>query len=242
MPQSPTVELPCPGPGTGFLGSDRSGLQAARWPMRGVTILIVEDSRFASEAVRLMCQRLGARLRRAETLMAARAHLRLYRPDVVIVDLGLPDGRGEGLIRDLVLTVQRPMVILGTSGLASGRASALAAGADGYLDKPVESLAVFQAALSGLIPVAPEAQIAEPDPLALRDDLARVADRLAGDPDGITLRYLAGFVQGLARLARDPALAAAAERCAQPGAGAEGLRQVIAARLSVARTGFEHGV
>ena len=44
-------------------------------PLQGITVLAVEDSRFACDALRLLCQRSGARLRRAETLEAARAHL-----------------------------------------------------------------------------------------------------------------------------------------------------------------------
>ena len=63
-------------------------------PLRGVTVLVVEDSRVTCDALRLIFQRTGARLRRAETLTSARLHMDSYRPDLVIVDLGLPDGRG----------------------------------------------------------------------------------------------------------------------------------------------------
>jgi CheY-like chemotaxis protein len=104
-------------------------------PLQGVTILAVEDSRFACEALRLIARRAGARLRRAETMAAARDHLRVYRPDVVLIDLGLPDGRGDALIRDLAQGPRRPPVVMGTSGGVEGRALALAAGADGFLDK-----------------------------------------------------------------------------------------------------------
>ena len=115
----PFVALPIgPGPGR----------TAPALPLQGLTILVVEDSRFACEALRLIAQRAGARLRRAETLETARAHLRTYRPDVAIVDLGLPDGRGEALIRELVLARPRTAAIIGMSGLPSGRPSALAAG------------------------------------------------------------------------------------------------------------------
>ena len=210
MPNHMTVELPdLPGrisvPGAAM---------SASLPLRGITILAVEDSRFASEALRLMCQRLGARLRRAETISAARSHLRLYRPNVVIVDLGLPDGRGEALIREIIVG-PHPPIVLGTSGDVAGRALALAAGAEGFLDKPLESLAAFQEVLIRHLPEkltglpAPDEALT-PDVLALQDDLARAAALIEAGTTAETRAYLSGFVQGVARHAHDADLVAAA--------------------------------
>ncbi|MEO8244365.1 MAG: response regulator [bacterium] len=209
-------------------------------PLRGVTILAVEDSRFASEALRLMCRRLGARLRRAETLQAARSHLKLYRPTVVLVDLGLPDGRGEALIREIVTKGPGGPIVLGTSGDITGRASALAAGADGFLEKPLESIAAFQNTLIRHLPDETARLDAsldpplQPDNLALRDDFARAAALIEAGTDAETQIYLSGFLTGVARHAHDAALAEAAECVGNaPLSGRlDQLRQMLAGRLA----------
>ena len=210
---------------------------AGALPLSGLTVLLVEDSRFASDALRLMCQRSGARLRRAETIAQARAHLRTYRPDVVIVDLGLPDGRGDRLIRDLSMARQGS-VLLGTSGDLDGRKAALAAGAVGFLEKPLSGLGVFQRAIlrhmPGRIPILSEGSEDDlmcPDHLALQDDLAHAADLLATMPDGDQRGYLAAFLYGVARVGGDADLADVASVYGA-GQGAEGpLRQALHARL-----------
>lgn len=220
----------------------RLAAEAQAAPLRGLTILMVEDSRFASDALRLLCQRSGARLRRAETLRAARAHLRLYRPDVVMIDLGLPDGRGEALIRELALGSGPRPVLLGLSGDPSGRAGALAAGADGFVEKPVPGLAAFQTLILRLMPGAQRTTLGHaltsdpsaaqaPDPLALHDDLVHAAALIEAGPDAASAGYVAGFVQGVARVACDPVLEQAAGAARQRGGGLSELAQLISARL-----------
>ena len=70
-------------------------------PLLGTMILLVEDSRHACEVLRMICQRSGARIRRAESLASAARHLRSYRPRIAVIDLGLPDGSGLDLIETL---------------------------------------------------------------------------------------------------------------------------------------------
>ena len=211
-------------------------------PLSGVTILLVEDSRFASDGLRLICQRSGARLRRAETMAQARAHLRTYCPDVVIVDLGLPDGRGDRLIRDLAVS-GRVAVVLGLSGDPDGRALAMAAGAKGFLEKPLQGVAAFQRAILRHVPgrCAPTLRDEQDrsvgaDPLALRDDLAHAADLMAMAPDGAALAYVSRFVAGIARGAGDADLAAAAVAAGMGADGLPRLRHLVQRRLGEGAT------
>lgn len=183
-------------------------------PLLGLTILAVEDSRFASDALRLMSVRLGARIRRADCLAAAHRHLQIYLPSVIIIDMGLPDGSGADLIEELSQASPRVGLILATSGDEFTETIAHAAGADGFLPKPVSSVADFQEAiLSGLpqdncpdMPPTLQTDAVSPDPVALRDDLMRVADALGSDPDGAHIDYLAQFLSGIARSAHDTPL------------------------------------
>jgi CheY-like chemotaxis protein len=188
-------------------------------PLLGMTVLVVEDSRFAAEALRLMCLRSGARIRRADSLGAARRHLQVYRPSVILVDIGLPDGSGLGLVASLAQATPRIGAILAMSGTPAMAAAAQAAGADGFLGKPLDSLGLFQAEIlrhlpqdrgaAGPRPIPGERIV--PDPLAYRDDLDQVRDLLGDSPDDATLAYAAQFLSGVARDAGDGALARAAE-------------------------------
>ncbi|QDY69838.1 response regulator [Qingshengfaniella alkalisoli] len=185
-------------------------------PLLGLTILLVEDSRFASEAIRLLCLRSGARIRRADCLASARRHLQTYRPAVVIVDLGLPDGSGADLIRELSRPGGRDHspAIVATSGDDLAAHRALTVGAQAFLSKPVENLGVFQEAILRLLPEEArprgprmiDGDPVQPDELALHDDLAHVADLLNSKDAPQTLDYISQFLDGIARSAKDAGL------------------------------------
>lgn len=182
-----------------------------RLPLQGLSLLVVDDSRFTCDALRLILQRAGARLRRAESLEIARLHLAFRRPDLAIIDLGLPDGRGEDLIAELS---GEGLPVLGLSGDPDGREVALDAGATEFLEKPLGSAAalvrLIRQLASGAGPVEKGDDTPAPlgDPLALRDDLVRAASLITapGDP-----AYAKGFLRSLARAAGDAALQAAVE-------------------------------
>jgi len=211
-------------------------MSTANRPLAGMTVLVIEDSRFASEAVRLLCLRSGARIRRADSLRAAKRHLTVYAPTVAIVDLGLPDGSGVELIRELANAAVRIPVILATSGDGRGFVSAVDAGADGVLPKPIESLAVFQCAVLDALPAehrptglrVVSGEIVAPDKIALRDDLAHIADVLTESDDDVTLDYVAQFLAGVARSAHDQDLESAATSLASSRAGGGSIRSELA--------------
>lgn len=113
------------------------------------TMLLVEDSGLAAEAVRLICRRIGIRLRRANSLAGAALHLKVYRPDIALIDLGLPDGSGLDLIAALARSSMRPRRLVAVSGRARMEREALSArGGNCFLLEPI-SLAQHFAALTG---------------------------------------------------------------------------------------------
>jgi CheY-like chemotaxis protein len=176
-------------------------------PLFGATILLVEDSRAASEALRLFAAESGARLRRADSLASASRHLAIFRPNAVIVDLGLPDGNGLALIAELARAPVPYEAVVAMSGSTPGswEAAALAAGAGACLEKPVPSLRAFQECLVGLLPdrgpVAASADFATEAAAsvraALEADLGRALALLeAAVPEGDaeTVAYVAQFL------------------------------------------------
>lgn len=195
---------------------------AAR-PLLGMTILVVEDSLYACDAMRLMCLHSGARIRRADSLRSARRHLQVYRPSAVVVDLGLPDGSGLDLIAELDKATPRVMSIIATSGDADAYIAAEAAGADAFLAKPVTHLGLFQQTVIQTLPAErrPEGprpardDRLQPDPVTYRDDMIHVANLLDQSDDGPVLDYIAQFLDGVARSADDGPLAHAAQSLAR---------------------------
>ena len=104
-------------------------------------------------------------------------------------------------------TGTKRVVLLGMSGDPGNETVALTAGADAFLAKPVESLAVFQHAIlsnlpadarpTGLRLVVDDTIV--PDSCALRDDLVHVAEVLAAAESTDCIDYIARFLAGVAR-------------------------------------------
>ncbi|MBR9843946.1 MAG: response regulator [Rhodobacteraceae bacterium] len=205
-----------------FFSQTPHRLPTPQRPLLGLTVLVVEDSRFACDALRLLCLRSGARIRRADCIASAHRHLQVYRPTVALIDMGLPDGDGASLIAELAVAQPRIDVLLATSGDENLCGAALAAGADGFLAKPLDSLATFQTAILDKLPVerrpsGPRAvpdETVNPDPVAYRDDLCHAMDTLQSDGRGEVIDYVTGFLSGIALSARDQSLHKAASTVA----------------------------
>ena len=114
------------------------------------TILIVEDE---PPIRRLLRTTLGAndyRSLEAGTGAEAMSALRHHRPDLVLLDLGLPDIEGLQLIADIRKLGPVPIVVLSSRGDEAAKVAALDSGADDYVTKPFgadELLARIRAAL-----------------------------------------------------------------------------------------------
>ncbi|MBU2981335.1 response regulator [Lentibacter algarum] len=208
---------------------------AAR-PLLGLTVLVVEDSRYACEAMRLLCLRSGARIRRADCIASARRHLQVYRPSVIMIDLGLPDGSGLDLIKELAQATPKIDVIIGISGEDQLETKALEAGAHSFMAKPIDSIGTFQQTVLAHLPKercpsGPRVVVNEtvrPDPLSFNDDLTHVANLISDGHEPVALGYLAQFVTGVAKSAHDHALAAAGEELARAHTGDKPTAQSIA--------------
>ncbi len=102
-------------------------------------ILIVEDEADIRRFVRLTLETEGHTVHEAATLQRGLIEAGTRRPDLVVLDLGLPDGDGVDLIRDLRTWSAMPIIVLSARSAEASKIVALDAGADDYLVKPFGS-------------------------------------------------------------------------------------------------------
>ena len=100
------------------------------------TIVVVEDEPTLRRFVRLSLASEGHAVYEADTLQRGLIELGTRRPDLVVLDLGLPDGDGVELIRDLRTWSDIPVLVLSARTDESQKVLALDAGADDDLVKP----------------------------------------------------------------------------------------------------------
>jgi two-component system KDP operon response regulator KdpE len=102
-------------------------------------VLIVEDEAEIRRFVRLSLELEGFEVFEADGLRRGLIEAGMRHPDLVILDLGLPDGDGVDLIRDLRGRSDVPVLVLSARTSEEDKIAALDAGADDYLVKPFSS-------------------------------------------------------------------------------------------------------
>lgn len=106
-------------------------------PRAEVTILLVEDEERVASFVVKGLEAEGYAVEHVATGLEALARVGAHEPDLILLDLTLPDMDGLDLLRRLREgRVAAPVVILTARGDADARAQALEIGADDYLNKP----------------------------------------------------------------------------------------------------------
>lgn len=101
--------------------------------------LLVEDEALLRWSVARWLGQAGWEVHEAGTLLEAREHLKLHRPDLVVLDLGLPDGDGLELLQKEGETLRESRVIVVTaSGDVEDAVRAMKLGAFDFLTKPVK--------------------------------------------------------------------------------------------------------
>ena len=113
-------------------------------------LLVVEDEPDIRQVLRVTLEANGYRVVEAATAARAEIEARSHKPDLLLVDLGLPDRDGLEVIRRIRSFSTVPIVVLSARTLEQAKVEALDAGADDFVTKPfgsLELLARIRAAL-----------------------------------------------------------------------------------------------
>jgi two-component system KDP operon response regulator KdpE len=104
--------------------------------MSSPVAILIEDEPQIRRFVRLALEAEGWQVHEADTAKRGLLDAGTRKPDLLVVDLGLPDGDGLDLIRDVRSWSNVPIVVLSARSDESDKIAALDAGADDYLTKP----------------------------------------------------------------------------------------------------------
>jgi DNA-binding response OmpR family regulator len=100
------------------------------------TVLLVEDERKLRDLVRSYLERVGLTVLSTGSGAEAISLAGATAPDLVVLDLGLPDVPGESVARELRAAGQVPILILTARATQEDRIAGLELGADDYVTKP----------------------------------------------------------------------------------------------------------
>ncbi|MBO0802713.1 MAG: response regulator [Nocardiopsaceae bacterium] len=150
-------------------------------------ILVIDDEPSILRALRINLTARGYEVTTAIDGASGLAAVSRERPDVLILDLGLPDMDGTDVIHGVRGWTSTPIIVLSVWGQEQRKVAALDAGADDYVTKPFgmdELLARLRAAARRAVPAPDEPVVTTPD---FTVDLAakRVVRRAAAAPPGI---------------------------------------------------------
>ena len=116
----------------------------------GARVLVVDDERAIQRALKATLEAAGYRVDIVGTCADALAQVALKPPDLVLLDLLLPDGTGDEVAREIRTWSNVPILLVSAVGDEREKVKALDAGADDYVTKPFgidELLARVRAAL-----------------------------------------------------------------------------------------------
>jgi CheY-like chemotaxis protein len=100
-------------------------------------ILLVEDHADSAVALSMLLRSFGHRVHTADCCAAARELFQSNRVDVLLVDLGLPDGDGCDLMRELTAIKRVPAIAVTGYGMAEDMERSKAAGFIAHITKPL---------------------------------------------------------------------------------------------------------
>lgn len=99
-------------------------------------ILVVEDDMAISNLIAVTLETQDYKYHTAKNGVSAIMDIASYRPDVIIMDLGLPDMDGVEIIKKVRGWTNTPIIVVSARSEDSDKVAALDAGADDYLTKP----------------------------------------------------------------------------------------------------------
>jgi two-component system KDP operon response regulator KdpE len=99
-------------------------------------VLVAEDEKQIRRCLRTSLEGEGFTVYEAETGKQALVEAATRKPDLMVLDLGLPDMDGVDVIRDLRAWTELPIIVLSARTQETDKIDALDAGADDYLSKP----------------------------------------------------------------------------------------------------------
>jgi two-component system KDP operon response regulator KdpE len=101
--------------------------------------LVIDDEVQIRRLLRVVLESADYQVHEAETAAQGLTDAATRRPDVVLLDLGLPDSDGVNVLRRLREWSQVPVIVLSVRDDEEGKVAALDAGADDYVTKPFSS-------------------------------------------------------------------------------------------------------